>query len=634
MSKEQSSSGITTLYTYDVCSELNSLKTIDADSKTVAEYKYTRNASGDITKIEETTLYADGDVRETTTQYTYDSNGRLTEEVISSTDGSITFRYTYDSLSNRTSQTTAFTGNVSDLIDETGRESVEKSNTAYSYNDCNQLEKEVITYPDDTSKIIDYIYDADGNLIRKTSEKEDTKYSYNMYGCMTSVTVTKNLYAETDGTGNITQTVEKSEEKYGYDSEGVRIWKETDGKRTVYVTDKSLTYSQVLAEIIDSGEIYYYTRGNQLVCRTKNVSADNIDGSNEKVFYLFDGHGSVKALTGENGNITDNYSYNAYGVTLTKEGTTDNMYYYCGEQMDDATGLYYLRARYMNPLTAAFTQKDRYEGDIYEPVTMNGYLYTKGNPVRYTDPSGNEATIAESSTAFAIIGVLSGIIVVSYQHYLAPYLEMKAQMFVYNMSSMANTLRNEFAAVKHGIEDEWEILKVPEKIEESIIHGIPRSAIDTAPEVFPGCVKEAENETFPAHINQSPLIELGPQAVERNFWDNMWRIEGGSKTVNGFEAKVNVGQQNKHIPGTNEYKTALNNGQTKSIINGNSSDIQKLLDSKAGTGEFLGTNKERVDFGQVIGQYVDSNTGIGVDTTVGIIHYGKKGAHIVPARPN
>ena len=37
----------------------------------------------------------------------------------------------------------------------------------------------------------------------------------------------------------------------------------------------------------------------------------------------------------------------------------------------------------------------------------------------------------------------------------------------------------------------------------------------------------------------------------------------GSKTVNGYDTKVNVGQQNKHIPGTNEYKNALNNGQTK-----------------------------------------------------------------------
>ncbi|MCR4803640.1 MAG: hypothetical protein K5895_11675, partial [Lachnospiraceae bacterium] len=110
--------------------------------------------------------------------------------------------------------------------------------------------------------------------------------------------------------------------------------------------------------------------------------------------------------------------------------------------------------------------------------------------------------------------------------------------------------------------------------------------------------------------------------------------KSGSKTINGYDTKVNVGQQNKHIPGTNEYKNALNNGQTKSIMYGDANDIQNLLNDKAGTGDFLGANKERVNFGQVIGQYVDPNTGVGVETTIGIIHYGKKGAHIVPARPN
>ena len=106
------------------------------------------------------------------------------------------------------------------------------------------------------------------------------------------------------------------------------------------------------------------------------------------------------------------------------------------------------------------------------------------------------------------------------------------------------------------------------------------------------------------------------------------------KIVNGYKAKVNIGQQNKHVPGTNEYQTAINNGQTKSIVYGDSSNIQVLLDKKAGTGEFISQNKERVNFGQVIGKYVDPNTGIGTETTIGIIHYGEKGAHIVPARPN
>jgi len=106
-----------------------------------------------------------------------------------------------------------------------------------------------------------------------------------------------------------------------------------------------------------------------------------------------------------------------------------------------------------------------------------------------------------------------------------------------------------------------------------------------------------------------------------------------NRIVNGFEAKVNIGQQEKHIPGTNNYKNEIKNGKPKSPMNGNVDEIQVLLNKKAGTGEMIGTNKERVEFGEVIGQYVDITTGTATNTEIGIIHYGKKGAHIVPARP-
>lgn len=43
-------------------------------------------------------------------------------------------------------------------------------------------------------------------------------------------------------------------------------------------------------------------------------------------------------------------------------------------------------------------------------------------------------------------------------------------------------------------------------------------------------------------------------------------------------------------------------------------------------------SKERVDFGKVIGSYVDPVTGEKIPTTKGIIHYGSKGVHIVPSR--
>jgi filamentous hemagglutinin len=43
--------------------------------------------------------------------------------------------------------------------------------------------------------------------------------------------------------------------------------------------------------------------------------------------------------------------------------------------------------------------------------------------------------------------------------------------------------------------------------------------------------------------------------------------------------------------------------------------------------------RERVDFGEVIGEHVDQQTGVGSATTKGIIHHSKKGVHVVSARP-
>ena len=106
---------------------------------------------------------------------------------------------------------------------------------------------------------------------------------------------------------------------------------------------------------------------------------------------------------------------------------------------------------------------------------------------------------------------------------------------------------------------------------------------------------------------------------------------GGGGGSSGY-IKVNVGQQDKHIPDTNNYNQYIANGKHPSILNGNP---QQLLDDFAGTGKKIpNTNKERVNFRKIIGQYYDETTGTYVDTTNGIIHYDSKGsAHIVPARP-
>ena len=59
----------------------------------------------------------------------------------------------------------------------------------------------------------------------------------------------------------------------------------------------------------------------------------------------------------------------------------------------------------------------------------------------------------------------------------------------------------------------------------------------------------------------------------------------------------------------------------------------EYFDVESGAYYLRARYKERVDFGRVIGQYYDQETGQYVDTTIGIIHYGNDGAHIIPAKP-
>jgi hypothetical protein len=92
---------------------------------------------------------------------------------------------------------------------------------------------------------------------------------------------------------------------------------------------------------------------------------------------------------------------------------------------------------------------------------------------------------------------------------------------------------------------------------------------------------------------------------------------------------LEAAKQGKHIPTHNNY------------IPGRSPfthpDPQGLLNRFAGTGQAVAGVagqpgfRERVNFGQVIGQ-IEVN-GVLTNTTKGIIHYSKAGAHIVPAHP-
>ncbi|MCQ4167745.1 RHS repeat-associated core domain-containing protein, partial [Tahibacter harae] len=128
--------------------------------------------------------------------------------------------------------------------------------------------------------------------------------------------------------------------------------------------------------------------------------------------FHYDGLGSTRLLTDAAGSPVDRYAYHAFGerdewtseLAAGQNPATD--YQYTGEQFDPNLGLYYLRARYVDPGNGRFTQHDTFAGFSGDPVTLHKYAYANNNPSMLVDPSGY-FSLVEASTVNNIIGHLS-----------------------------------------------------------------------------------------------------------------------------------------------------------------------------------------------------------------------------------
>jgi len=105
-------------------------------------------------------------------------------------------------------------------------------------------------------------------------------------------------------------------------------------------------------------------------------------------YHNHDALGSLRQLTDSEGTVTLTKSYLPYGDELSSSGVGASSYGFTGEMYDNYIKLIYLRSRYYAPETGRFLTRDTWQGDYYKPMSYNLWLYTYGNPVSYTDPSG------------------------------------------------------------------------------------------------------------------------------------------------------------------------------------------------------------------------------------------------------
>ena len=121
-----------------------------------------------------------------------------------------------------------------------------------------------------------------------------------------------------------------------------------------------------MAELTDDGKIKTYLRGINLIAREMDRMV---------YYYIFNEHGDVTQLWGQNGTCKASYEYDAFGIEKNLDQEEENPFRYCGEYTDLETNTIYLGNRYYSPETGRFSA---------EASTRNGlnyYVYCLNNPI-------------------------------------------------------------------------------------------------------------------------------------------------------------------------------------------------------------------------------------------------------------
>jgi RHS repeat-associated protein len=200
---------------------------------------------------------------------------------------------------------------------------------------------------------IDYAYDANGNLTGRDSSSDT--FAYDIENRLIEAVV-----------GGVTST-------FTYNGDGLRMSLEVDdGVNTPETNDYLWDINAGLPIVLIDGERAYWY-GLDLIA--------SIDADGVATYYTYDGLGSTSELTDEGNSMTDTYSYDVFGAVRDSSGSADNVWQFTGEQYDEDSGLYYLRARYFDPATGRFLGEDAIP-------SANQYAYSFNSPTNFVDPYG------------------------------------------------------------------------------------------------------------------------------------------------------------------------------------------------------------------------------------------------------
>lgn len=343
------------------------------------------------------------------TNYTYDPTNQLA--TVTYPNAAI-HTYTYDNrdrgatlaltrsgvLANYT-QTYSFSGRKTNSAESSGR------NVAYSYDPIYRLLNETISGAAPNNGSLTYTLDAVGNRNSLTSTLAALSaqiFTYDANDRISGDTFDAN--GNTLTSGGITYTYDFEDRLLTtssgvtnvYDGDGNRVSRTASGVTTRFLVDENnpTGWPQVAEELVSGSVVAQYTHGLMRISQNRSGTVH---------YYGYDDGGSVRQLLNPAGTITDTFTYDAFGNTIARTGTTVNPYQYRSEQFDSALNMYYLRARWYLPRTGRFLTQDTFEGVALTPSTAKLYLYALSNPIGHVDPSGNAAVIENAALDYQAV---------------------------------------------------------------------------------------------------------------------------------------------------------------------------------------------------------------------------------------
>lgn len=325
--------GLTTSFEYNADKFISVLEnTLNDVSKA---YGYTYDDNGNITTETVTTKDSDGNIVATeTVTYTYDDKEQLTSAETSTTR----WNYSYDNRGNILSKS------------ETDLNSNATVTDTYVYDE---------TWKD---KLISY----NGQLITYDAAGNPTSYLGN--------TLTWTMGRQLATFGDIS---------YTYNEDGIRTSKTVNNVTTTYYLDGTNIIEQ---------------RTGDTVLHFHYDSSDEIIGfayGENDYFYVKNSMGDIIGITDINGNLVASYTYDAWGKVTSVTGSNTEIgnlnplryrsYYY-----DSDIQMYYLQSRYYDPEIGRFINCDdvNYIGITELELSYNPFAYCENNPVNGWDPSG------------------------------------------------------------------------------------------------------------------------------------------------------------------------------------------------------------------------------------------------------